>query len=372
VMNQLTLSRFFAAHVMIFPPLLFALITAHIIALRNFGSVGPWDEAKRAYTGPFWPDQVFKDVITATVVFLILLALVAFAQPAYYGQADTLDSTYVPKAEWNFLFLYESLKYFPGRLEPVGSVGVPTVLVLALVLLPFIDRKPQRNPLKRPIAILCGLIYLGFLGGFTIAGYYSKGYGQMPVAQKTSSARSSEKADPPPAPAAGPGGQVSPPTSEAASKGMPGRAATIIGSPERGKAAFRVSCMPCHGNEGKGGVRNPGSDEGMVPSLNPIDRPFYNADPNVFAENLDRFLQHGSVPSGSKPALRMPAFGDTNSLTQQEISNLEAYVMSLNNADRAKLINPGMTPRNFFFLVIAIFVIVALILGGIRAKRQKI
>jgi len=478
--NQLTLSRFFAAHIYIFPPLLAALIGTHLIALRTSGSVGPWDEAKRAKSGPFWPDQVFKDAVTGTAVFLCLLALVVFAPPAFYGPADTLDTSYVPKAEWNFLFLYESLKYFPGRLEPLGSAGVPTVLILALVLLPFIDRKHERNPFKRPVAMLCGIIYMGFIVGFTIAGYYSRGYGQAPVMPEPSSAGVTEKTTPrtqskeeatatisrgpelfsshgcsgchrihntggtigpdlsdegkkgrnrewlteqirnpkshfpdsvmpafttlkdeevnalvgyllslgvsgdSQAATSGAGGaktgapspvskndEARPPRSDLAGKRLSGQAAFVIGSADQGAVLFGKNCTPCHGGQGKGGIPNPGSDERVVPSLNPIDSELFSPDPGVFAANIDRIIQHGSVPPGSNPALRMPAFGDTNALTQQEISNLEAYIMSLNNIDRAKLLNPGMTPRNFFLLVIVVFVVVVLILGGLRMRRQR-
>jgi mono/diheme cytochrome c family protein len=134
---------------------------------------------------------------------------------------------------------------------------------------------------------------------------------------------------------------------------------------------FKKNCVQCHGPEAKGGTPNPGSSEGHVPSLNPIDEGLLDSDPAVFAENIDRFIQHGSVPPGTNPALHMPAFGDTSSLTQQEISNIEAYVMSLNGIDRAKLMHPGLMPRQFLLIVAGIFALTALFLGGIRSKRKR-
>ena len=68
----------------------------------------------------------------------------------------------------------------------------------------------------------------------------------------------------------------------------------------------------------------------------------------------------------------MPAFGDSNSLTQQEIANIEAYVMLLNKVDRAALINPGMQPRHFFWLVSGLYVIFALIVMGNTKKNDYI
>ncbi len=87
--------------------------------------------------------------------------------------------------------------------------------------------------------------------------------------------------------------------------------------------------------------------------------------------NIDIYIQHGSVPEGPAPALKMLPFGDSNALTQEEIANLEAYVLSLNKVDRAALIDPGMQPLSFFYLAAAIFAAVALILGGIWNKKYR-
>ena len=107
-----------------------------------------------------------------------------------------------------------------------------------------------------------------------------------------------------------------------------------------------------------------------MPPLNPVDNELFNTDPRVFARNIDIYIQHGSVPAGPNPALRMLPFGDSNALTQEEIANIEAYVLRLNNIDRAALLDPGMQPLNFFYLAAFIFASVALILGGIWNKRN--
>jgi len=116
-------------------------------------------------------------------------------------------------------------------------------------------------------------------------------------------------------------------------------------------------------------VPNPGSDDGTVPPLNPIDPEFSDRDPQLFAEKIDRMIQHGSIPEGPHPAMHMPAWGDTHSLTQQEIANIEAYVMMLNDVDRTMLIKPGMKPRHFFFVAMIVFGIGALVLGGIWNRK---
>ena len=106
----------------------------------------------------------------------------------------------------------------------------------------------------------------------------------------------------------------------------------MTGDPKAGALIFAAKCTPCHGAEGKGGVSNPGSTDGTVPPLNPIDETLVSKDPKVYAYNLDLFIQHGSTPGGSKPSLTMPAWGDNATLTQQQIADVIAYVMSLNPA----------------------------------------
>ena len=54
--------------------------------------------------------------------------------------ADPTDTTYIPRPEWYFLFLFQTLKLFKGPLEVVGAVVLPGLAVLALILVPFIDR----------------------------------------------------------------------------------------------------------------------------------------------------------------------------------------------------------------------------------------
>ena len=64
----------------------------------------------------------------------------------------------------------------------------------------------------------------------------------------------------------------------------------------------------------QGGVDNPGSDDGTVPPLNPIDETLISADPQVYAYNLDLFIEHGSTPEGDNPQQTMPAWGDEGKL----------------------------------------------------------
>jgi mono/diheme cytochrome c family protein len=119
-------------------------------------------------------------------------------------------------------------------------------------------------------------------------------------------------------------------------QGPPAEAATLNGSWKRGKAIFERQCQTCHGPRGTDKVKNPGSDDGTVPPLKPIDPDLASKTPSAFAANIDRYIQHGSIPDGPNPALFMPNWGDSRALSQKEIADVEAYVMRLNGVIRVK------------------------------------
>ena len=101
----------------------------------------------------FYPDIVYKDIIVSFGLFVLLIGLAPFVGVAGEPKADPSDTSYIPRPEWYFLFLFQMLKYFPGQLEWVGTAIIPTIAVLALILLPFFDRNPKRFWRKRKLAI---------------------------------------------------------------------------------------------------------------------------------------------------------------------------------------------------------------------------
>ncbi len=113
-------------------------------------------------------------------------------------------------------------------------------------------------------------------------------------------------------------------------QGPPAEAASLAGDWKRGQALFKKRCEPCHGPRGTDKVKNPGSGDGTVPPLNPIDPALADKTPSAFAANIDRIIQHGSIPDGPNPALFMPDWGDSRALSQRQIADVEAYVMRLN------------------------------------------
>jgi mono/diheme cytochrome c family protein len=112
--------------------------------------------------------------------------------------------------------------------------------------------------------------------------------------------------------------------------GQPGPAMALTGDPAAGKDVFTANCQICHNVEGRGGNPNPGSDDGTIPPLNPIDPLLKDPDRKIFATNLDLFLEHGSTPSGANPTFSMLAWGDKKLLSPQQIADAIAYVMELN------------------------------------------
>ena len=124
---------------------------------------------KRLPKKQFYPEQVFKDTVAIFIAFAILFVMAVAVRVPLEQLADPTDTTYIPRPEWYFLFLFQTLKLFNGPLEVVGSVVLPGLAVLALILMPFIDRGKMIRVTRRTVAI--GVVVLAALGwtGLTAA-----------------------------------------------------------------------------------------------------------------------------------------------------------------------------------------------------------
>ena len=165
-LGALTLSRFYALHVLILPAATAALIGFHLYLVRRHGvTPGP---APRGLDEKFYPRQAFRDVLAIFVTFLILFVTAALIDAPVERMADPTDTAYVPRPDWYFLFLFQTLKVVRGPLEPIGSIGLPTLAVLALLAVPFLDRTTVRRVRQRITAIAIAVLSIVIWGSLTL------------------------------------------------------------------------------------------------------------------------------------------------------------------------------------------------------------
>jgi menaquinol-cytochrome c reductase cytochrome b/c subunit len=120
---------------------------------------------------PFFPYAVAKDSVMMVVVMAVIITMSIVLGAELGPKADPTTTTYVPRPEWYFFFLFEVLRVIkPPELVPFATIGVPTICMIMLFLLPFIDRGPERRPERRPIATLSGILVIVAMGYLTFMG----------------------------------------------------------------------------------------------------------------------------------------------------------------------------------------------------------
>ena len=295
-----TLTRFYAFHVLWLPLGLVSLIALHLVMVIRQGiaprtnvleSGAPertTDAAYPAYYASayagskrsgvrFWPDVIGKDIIaSALVVALLVLLALAFGAPLE-PPADPTDASYVPRPEWYFLPFYQLLKLFPGSMESTIAIGVPLLLVIALIGLPFFDRRSRRSLLHRPMAIASLVFLLGGSAALIGASVRDK---QPTIAPETGRAMSSAE--------------------------------------RAGRALFERQCSSCHK------VGKTGGDEG--PELSDIGLHHTAAWMHSFIEN----------PLAFHPDSKMSGFG-APVLSHQEIEEVSRYLATLQGPPGSQL-----------------------------------
>ena len=159
-----TFARFYGLHVLLLPPATALLIVLHVYLVRKHG-VAPAPSDDALPPKKFFPEQVFRDTVAIFIAFATLFVMAVVVRVPLEQLADPTDTTYIPRPEWYFLFLFQTLKLFSGPLEVVGSVVLPTLAILVLVLVPFIDRGKMRKVTQRSfaMAVVC-LAAIGWAG----------------------------------------------------------------------------------------------------------------------------------------------------------------------------------------------------------------
>ena len=214
-------------------------------------------QAKQKSPMRFWPDVIYKDLIFSFALLLLLIGMAAFIGVEPVPPADPSDASYVARPEWYLLFMYEMLKYFPGKIEWIGTAIIPMVGILALLLLPFYDRTPIRYWKKRKAAVTIMSVVLVLIGGLTVSAMMNK-----PENKEVDLASSI--------------------TEE-----------MLIGSD-----LYSVYCTECHGAEGEGGevIGVEGLEGVVLKPINSMDEMYTRSDDTLF-----NILNYGQQDLGMPP-----------------------------------------------------------------------
>jgi ubiquinol-cytochrome c reductase cytochrome b subunit len=243
-MGTLTLSRFFVLHVFILPGLLVSFIAAHVFFFRKAGAAGPIKEdpvSPKLPTVPFYPRQVLMDA-TFAIVLIGILAVIAKTIPMDLGPAaNPADTHFLPRPEWYYRPAFQWLKYLSGRWSLVGGIFLPALLALIFAGAPFLDRRLERRPWRRPISV--GAFFL-FLIAYTALGLasYKDDYRDPGMAAQMHKQDADAKAF-----------MQQPFVPEAAAGSVAAALASADPKVLKGQALFQAqSCSSCHGDGGIG------------------------------------------------------------------------------------------------------------------------
>src|SRR6266581_6887719 len=173
-MGTLTISRFYVLHVFILPALLIAFIAAHVFFFRKAGAAGPIKEDPvhpKLPPVPFYPRQVVIDAIFA-IILIGILAIISVTIPMDLGpRANPADTAFLPRPEWYYRPAFQWLKYLSGSWSFIGGIILPAVLALIFAAVPFLDRRLERRPWRRPISVGAFLLFLLAYTSLGVASY---------------------------------------------------------------------------------------------------------------------------------------------------------------------------------------------------------
>ena len=173
-MGTLTLSRFFVLHVFVLPGLLIIFIASHVFLFRKAGPAGPFKEDPfhpELPTQKFYPRQLVMDM-SASLLIILILALVAHFVPIHLGpEANTSDTSYIPRPEWYYLPIFQWLKIVSGRWSLFGGIILPGLLATLFAAIPFLDRGRERRPWRRPVVVAGFAIFVVAYAGLGALSY---------------------------------------------------------------------------------------------------------------------------------------------------------------------------------------------------------
>ena len=234
--NQ-TLTRFYGLHVGVLPTLLVLCMAAHIALFRKHGITAP---RKAQGMGKFWPEQVFMDTVASVAVLGVLVFLVVAEGGANLdAPADPSSANYPARPEWYFLSLFQMLKYFPGEYEVVGSIAIPTAILVVLLLLPLLDRV---MPSRLAHFLACAFVFalVGGAGYLTVEAWREDGANQKFLADRAEADVARKRA-------------IELAKDEKVGIPPDGAAYVLLRDPlYHGRAVLGRKCLGCHVYDGKG------------------------------------------------------------------------------------------------------------------------
>ena len=143
---------------------------------------------------PFYPYAMFHDTVMSLVVVSVIIGLAAvwyytsgedpktcgsgdscLLGPRYSEPADPATTNFVPRPDWYFYFLFYLLRIFKWPDSVIlGTVGIPTVMLIIAFALPFLDRRMERRLTRRPVAIVAAILVVISMGELTYKGAIAK------------------------------------------------------------------------------------------------------------------------------------------------------------------------------------------------------
>jgi ubiquinol-cytochrome c reductase cytochrome b subunit len=180
-----TLSRFFALHVFVIPGLLLTFMAVHLWLVLKRGISEPpvpgkivdpatypeHYEAELKKGVPFFGEAMLKDAFFSSLTVIVIVVLAAIAGPKGPGalpEPALLGAN--PKPDWPFWWLFALLSLSPPAAETFIILGLPVVLIVALLLVPFVSNRGERAPSRRPVAVLSVIVIFAVIAVLTHLG----------------------------------------------------------------------------------------------------------------------------------------------------------------------------------------------------------
>jgi ubiquinol-cytochrome c reductase cytochrome b subunit len=332
-MGTATINRFFGLHVWLMPAALLGLVGAHLAIFRHNGSAGPVvDDRRGLKAGRFWPDQMFRDAVASFLVFVIIVALALLVPPFLDQKADPTNSQFVPYPAWYFLSLFGllgivpaslSIGPFPLPMELIATIIVPTIFLLVVLAIPWIDRSTVRSFGSRQGILWGTTIMIIAIVGLSIYAQITTMAKQAAAPPSLSQAQILSMSD------ATTGSAGTPVSTQGGTTN--GNAPTGGSAPSaqaaNGAKVFAANCSSCHGATGQG---VPGS----FPPL--ANNPVVTGDANKVIGILLGGL-HGSITvGGSNYNGQMPAWKGT--LSNSDIADVITFIRTSLGTNKASAV----------------------------------